>query len=105
MWVRSQGKHTLMKVNTFQVWDDKKTNIWYVKGIGLCERKLGKYSTEEKALKVLDMIEKHIDGLKKKYIVKDIGNPDGYEVLDNMYIPNQNGKITRIFQMPQDDEV
>lgn len=102
MWVRGQDKKRLMKVEDVRItnWVDGTYEIWANNKIGIAT-----YSTEEKALKVLDMLEKHIDGLEKKYIVKDRGNPDGYEVLDNMYIPNQNGKITRIFQMPQDSEV
>lgn len=102
IWIRSQDRKRLVKVEDARILgcSDGCSDIWANNNCNL-----GKYSTEEKALKVLDMIEKHIDGLEKKYIVKDIGNPDGYEVLDNMYIPNQNGKITRIFQMPQDSEV
>ena len=100
MWVRSQDKKVLMKCEDIEI---SGTNIVNITRYGVAE--LGKYSTEEKALKVLDMLEKHIDGLEKKYIGKARGNPDGYEVLDNMYIPNQNGKITRILQMPHDSEV
>ena len=56
------------------------------------DKKIARYSTEEKAMKVLDMIEKHLNSQAKiieqsrnDYIVSDIK--------------------TTIFQMPQDEEV
>lgn len=50
MWIRSQSLAVLVKVNEICIED--KTKIWAEGYL------IGKYSTEEKALLVLDMIEK-----------------------------------------------
>ncbi len=68
MWIRSQSLAVLVKVN--EVCIEDKTKIWAEGYL------IGKYSTEEKALLVLDMIEKVA-----------------------MYPGNA------LFQMPADDEV
>lgn len=68
MWIRSQSLAVLVKANEICI--ENKTNIWAEGYL------IGKYSTEEKALLVLDMIEKVL-----------------------MYPGNT------LFQMPQDDEV
>lgn len=101
MLVRSQDKLILKNTDKFYINQNKKDQYIIVDN----EFLYGKYSTEEKAIKVLDMVEKHANGLEKKYIVKDRDDPNGYEVLDNMYIPAQNGKINIVFQMPQDEDV
>lgn len=68
MWIRSQSLAVLVKVN--EVCIEDKTKIWAEGYL------IGKYSTEEKALLVLDMLEKVA-----------------------MYPGNA------LFQMPQDEEV
>ena len=68
MWIRSQSLAVLVKANEICI--ENKTNIWAEGYL------IGKYSTEEKALLVLDMIEKV-----------------------SMYPGNT------LFQMPVDDEV
>lgn len=68
MWIRSQSLAVLVKANEICI--ENKTNIWAEGYL------IGKYSTEEKALLVLDMIEKVL-----------------------MYPGNT------LFQMPVDDEV
>lgn len=50
MWIRSQSLAVLVKANEICI--ENKTNIWAEGYL------IGKYSTEEKALLVLDMIEK-----------------------------------------------
>lgn len=50
MWIRSQDLAILVKANEICI--ENKTNIWAEGYL------IGKYSTEEKALLVLDMIEK-----------------------------------------------
>lgn len=72
MWIRSQDKRKLINVHTIGLCNDD-TEIWGFE----TSLMLGKYSTKEKALKVLDMIQEHID-----------------------YNSNFG-----VFQMPQDDEV
>lgn len=68
MWIRSQSLAVLVKTNEICI--ENKTSIWADGYL------IGKYSTEEKALLVLDMIEKIA-----------------------MYPGNT------LFQMPADDEV
>lgn len=77
MWIRSQNKKVLCKCEEVYLGDHYdyyqiETDKWL----------LGEYSTEEKALKVLDVIQTHLEHLEYKV--------SGREV---------------IFQMPQDDEV
>lgn len=68
MWIRSQDRKKLIEIHDVTIYHDKK--IWA--GCSF----IGEYSTEEKALLVLDMIEKV-----------------------SMYQGNT------LFQMPADDEV
>lgn len=68
MWIRSQDRKILIEINNLDI--DDINQIW--DGSSL----LGKYSSEEKALKVLDEIQKRTEYLYPK-----------------------------VFQMPQDDEV
>ena len=70
MWIRSQSLAVLIKVNEICIED--KTKIWADGYL------IGKYSTEEKALKVLDEIQKRTEYLYQ---------------------------YPKAFQMPQDDEV
>ena len=80
LWIRSQDKENLINVNKIEITDfcdAYKSTIW---GDDIL---LGKYSSKEKALKVLDMIQ---------------------EFIKNMYVgmANYTGKP---FQMPLDSEV
>lgn len=77
MWIRSQSKKSLSNVNQLIINNTKDKSKYYI--FGYSERgsdTLGVYSTEEKALRVLDMIEKV-----------------------SMYQGNT------LFQMPQDEDV
>ena len=82
MWVRSQDKKRLTNVEDVRILEQNNGdyNIW---GNNNCN--LGKYSTEEKALKVLDMIEQSVSG----FIDEEVAEFYQYG----------------IFQMPQDSEV
>ena len=88
MWIRSQDRKTLSNVNNL-----------YVRVIGKCyaissdKCDLGKYSTEEKAMKVMDMIQNAITGTRFEFtdIVRDC-DLAGIE-------------IHNVFNMPQDSEV
>ena len=75
MWIRSQEKTKLLKVEIVE----------YCSGLGIYVngQRCAKYSTEQKTLKVLDMIEEH---------------------LEKMYIGTSN-YMGKPFQMPQDEEV
>lgn len=89
MWIRSQDKTFLKECNdirleTYKEVENGKETIVYVIVQGSWQyfynRTLGKYSTEEKALKVLDMIQEEIP-------------------------KNSFYGINTVFQMPQDNEV
>ena len=61
MWIRSQSKKSLSNVNQLIINNTKDKSKYYI--FGYSERgsdTLGVYSTEEKALKVLDRIEELI---------------------------------------------
>lgn len=90
MWIRSQGKRNLVCADNIyiepssEVVNGKVTQGYFIR----CSNNkwiflLGVYSTEEKAKKVLDMIEEHIK---------------------NMYIGSGN-YMGKPFQMPQDSKV
>ena len=84
MWIRSQDKRFLVDINIAFVVERQ---IVGITSYAICYHKeididLGVYSTYEKALKVLDKIEKHIE---------------------NMYIGVSN-YMGKPFQMPQDEE-
>lgn len=68
MWIRSQDRKILTEIHNLDI--DDINQIWD------CSSLLGKYSSEEKALKVLDEIQKQIE-----------------------YPYNE------VFQMPQDEDV
>ena len=79
MWIRSQDRTILRNVNDLFI-DNNKSG--YMVCSDLNSIILGEYSTEEKAMKVMDMIENAI-------IEHEISN----------------FKIKIIFYMPKDDEV
>lgn len=85
MWIRSQGRKILTEIHNLDI--DDINQIW--DGSSL----LGKYSTEEKALKVLDEIQKFISD--KQYCAID-------NVTRKSYILN---KGVHVFEMPKDEEV
>lgn len=87
MWIRSQDKTKLLKVEDVRILDysDSYSNIWANNNCNL-----GKYSTKEKALKVMDIIQTRI-----------IQN-------ETIYAHGFSGSGVRdynIFQMPADEEV
>lgn len=79
MWVRSQDKRRLVKCESFEIYGNRSVIFGYTKNYV----NLGEYSTEEKALKVLDALQTSIT-----------------KTITNTY----NNKFG-VFQMPQDDEV
>lgn len=74
MWIRSQDKKILTKIDDLDI--DGANQIW-----GGCSL-LGKYSSEEKALKVFDEIQDELES-------------------EVFYITDS----PEVYQMPQDDEV
>ena len=84
MWIRSQDRKILTEIHNLDI--DDINQIW--NGSSL----LGKYSTEEKALKVLDDIQTHL-----KFERRFISNAGGGDYwLD---------KGATVYQMLQDEDV
>ena len=113
LWIRSQNKEKLINVNCHLCVDyaeydmDDETELKPAKyGIWGDNVILGIYSTKEKALKVLDMIEKSLTGtitienieLSKLEILKE-------ELKQKRTISTMPLENLGVFQMPQDDEV
>ena len=67
MWIKSQDKCTLINVKKFEIAD---FHTLYKNAIWGDDNLLGEYSTKEKALKVLDMIQSLINNeLIRDYMV------------------------------------
>ena len=98
MWVRSQNKELLANVkNARVIYEFDSYHI-------LCDCDdcdyyyLAEYSTKEKALKVVDMIQKHIVFCSESYeIVRPVLKSDPFEPYWK--------KREVVFQMPKDEEV
>lgn len=91
MLIRSQNKQSLFNMDVIGGlgFDEYDTYKIYALTNGI-EFLLGKYSTREKALKVLDMIEKNYS----KPVICDVFSDNEKFIYSN-----------QVFQMPQDDEV
>ena len=89
MWIRSQNKETLINCNVIEYNDFYVENAIVATSETISRTIVGKYSTKEKALKVLDMIHNKIIELDKN---KFLGMTE--EIYKRC-----------VFQMPQDDEV
>ena len=94
MWVRSQDKKRLVNVENFCICFEKE--ICSLSPINYGEETkrmwLGTYSTKEKAIKVLDKIQ--------RYIINEIDiKPYSTEYSEEYNV------IKEVFQMPKDDEV
>ena len=90
MWVRSQDKKILMECKKIEI-----TNNNIIVGFNGNFETLGIYSTKEKALNVLNKIERFATDLERCIIEHDMFNEHATrKVVDNI-----------VFQMPQDKEV
>lgn len=85
MWVRTQNKEKLLKVDFFEL-DETRIYCNIADNGGYNYVFLGQYSSEQKALKVLDWIQIHL---------LDLENSKNRTLPLNYYV----------FQMPQDSEV
>lgn len=81
MWIRSQDKKILTEIHDVEI--DSGFKVW---GSGSL---IGEYSTQEKAIKVLDMIQEKI--IERELMNFGLAKRFSYEHC--------------AFQMPQDDEV
>ena len=88
MWIRSQNRYALVNADKFSVSKEHEVFRIYSENYFL-----GEYSTEEKALKAMDMIQNAITGTRFEFtdIVRDC-DLAGIE-------------IHNVFNMPQDSEV
>lgn len=79
MWIRSQRRNTLVNINFMRVINDGNYCLICGATTDGCDCELGVYSTEEKALKVLDQIQDNMESFEHE--------------------------PTMVFQMPQDEDV
>ena len=93
MWIRSQDKKLLLSVPWLKV----DTNNCVCGYDQTRYAVLGEYSTEEKALKVLDMIQEEI--LKTNPVTKP-----AYDGNETMKVLGY-AEPPKVFQMPQDDDI
>lgn len=96
MWLRSQSKDVLVNINEVCFYKMKKDSkfIYQFRCYGYGNYYiLGNYSTEEKAMKVLDMIQNAITGTR-------------FEFTDIVLDCDLAGiEIHNVFNMPKDEEV
>lgn len=90
MWIRSQDRKILTEVHDLEV--DSGFKVW---GSGML---IGEYSTEEKAMRVMDIIKKQIAFCSEGYeIVRPVLKSDHFEPYWK--------KIEVVFNMPEDTEI
>ena len=94
MWIRSQGKAVLIDVDRLFVDEESDGRSYiYVNG-----NPVASYSTHERAMKVMDMIQKQIVFCSERYeIVRPVLRSDPFEPYWK--------KCEVVFQLPKDDEV
>lgn len=95
MWIRSQSKKVLLNVNQVTINNTKDESEYYIHGYS--ERGidiLGAYSTEEKALKVLDEIQGKIECPYPSKVTPAFGT--------NCYHLSEKGQF---YEMPADKDV
>lgn len=105
IWIRSQDKTILIEANVFKVGGTSELDVngnvidrWYVIAIYLDNYDdVGQYSSKEKAMKVLDLIQNKI--LKLNYLADPIQYD--YDTVETFNCAN----TPKVFQMPRDDEV
>ena len=101
MWIRTQDKRCLIYCNNFSIegYDNCSFDIETIETMRGVYTPLGSYSSEVKALKVLDEIQEMIIGKKKSYYTT---SGYGKQLVKNEYYENTSNMV---YQMPQDDEV
>lgn len=105
LWIRSQDKETLLKVNNIFIDNEYQPNgLYRILDNGL---ELGRYETKERALEVLDEIQ---NILKPKYILDSRSiKPNGDSWVENGFVMqkyNANARVeelsTYVYEMPQE---
>lgn len=92
MWIRSQSKRALLNVSSVHILNDGDMSLMCCVVAG-CDYELGVYSTEEKALKVLDQIQKEVEE-ERFHTIESMGGKD--------YISHE---MLRVYRMPADEDV
>ena len=77
MWIRTQDKETLLNVNCIDVYNLNK-NEWIIEA---CGNDLGTYNSKERALEVLDEIQKKINDIKKDFLMACMREKGVYDVI------------------------
>ena len=77
MWIRTQDKETLLNVNCIDVYNLNK-NEWIIEA---CGNDLGTYKSKERALEVLDEIQKKINDIKKDFLMACMREKGVYDVI------------------------
>ena len=103
LWVRSQDRKNLVKVNAIFIDDTDMVDKGFVTIYSQnCEFELGTYNSKERALEVLDEIQSLI---KPKAIIQNINNEP--TISDFLYRPNEQYTITPlsnviVYEMPEE---
>ena len=98
MIIRSQDKKCIVNLNNIDTIDIHDTQVRYFSGGGIESMGLlGTYSTEEKAIKVLDMIQ---DAYSNHYY-----GEGGQMATADIYVPPFAFIPPKVFQMPSDEEI
>ena len=97
MIIRSQDKKTIANIDCIDTITIIGEEIRYFYGSENSFGILGYYSTEEKAVKVLDMIQEMYE--------KTLYNEYGLMATANFYVPPFAFIPPKVFQMPEDSEV
>ena len=89
LWIRSQDKETLMKVNRIDI--DDNSIICYDNDYHCSETYMGQYKTKERALEVLDEIQENI--VKQGQVII---------LTDERGIPNGSKFFSYVYEMPKE---
>ena len=77
MWIRTQDKETLLNVNCIDMYNLNKYE-WIIEA---CGNDLGTYKSKERALEVLDEIQKKINDIKKDFLMACMREKGVYDVI------------------------
>lgn len=97
MIIRSQDKTMIVNLKNIANIHIAGKRIKVVYFQGDCADDIAEYSTEEKAIKVLDMIQ-------EKYLSR-MELDGGYDMVSGCYVQPNYWVLPKVFQMPQDSEV
>ena len=97
LWIRNQEKDHLIKIEeiNIEIDDDGFVGIWSYGSNKYLKWYLGNYATKERALEVLDEIQRKI---KPEYMLRHINRPDEPSQYEGYY----EEKPTIIYEMPQE---